>query len=194
MAELTQRGIAELIPLKNALHFHHGQRWALGSEAEPGDDETMQVISAEHQVSREHLLNHRLELLPEFIQAFATQLSSSAKRMAFEVAGRAADESGNTIIAAEHASVAEALLETIRRARITVAEDGTLSIPSMYIHPDNAKQFLSQLRSQPPAFGRRVREEQARQKIAALEEELERLRRFSVLREGAESGAGSGEE
>jgi hypothetical protein len=175
--DLLRQNLSSLIPPGNSYFLPHGKRWALQRADEPGE---LKSVSSEGVLTHEQIIENNPSLLVEFIGKVVGEMAAQMKRLIFEAAGNAAGEVGNSISLAEYATLAEAFLETMRRIEFGVDESGNVRIPSVYVHPENSRQFLSELRRQPSSFSREVQAVKARKKLSALEGEVDRLKRFFV--------------
>ena len=189
--EFIRRGIqnrlSNLVRPENTQHYHHGTGWQHRSEDGtilPGDFEKR---SSEFTIHFDEIRNHNIQALHSTIEGVIEDIGGQLACALFSLVDETAATVGNDVSVAETGSTAQAFIEMLKKVEFSVNSDGTVSMPSIYTHPDNAEKILRELESQGPEFEHQVQEIQRAKAYEALEKEAERRSKFKTRETSADS-------
>lgn len=167
-----------LIPRENSLHFSHGETWRTkpAEFADAGGE--FQTHSVETSLKFEDVREHRLAAIAEFRRALIEGMQRQFFDSVFATIGRATEKTGNTVSALDHASLADAFLETIKKIQFGVDRDGNISMPEFHGGPDVAMKMAASIEEKGPEFGEELERIKVQKIAEAFERERQRLEKF----------------
>lgn len=181
VGSIAQSRLHRIIPEENVRRFIHGVGWTSPASPEHGDD-TMKVVSNEYVIRFDDVVGHDLSVIAKSILSVAQGMSDQQIKGIFESVSGACERSGNVVNAAEK-PFPEAFMEMMEKIELGVDADGEVSMPSIFVGPEEGERMIKTLLEQPPEYQARAEALMEQKKAAALAAEGERLSRFKRLEE-----------
>lgn len=167
-----------LIPKENSLHFSHGGSWQTKPTEFADAEGEFQTHSVETSLKFEDVRDHRLGAIAEFQRTLVDGMQRQFFDSVFATIGRATERTGNTVSAPDHASLADAFLETIKKIQFGVDRYGNISMPEFHGGPDVARKMAASIEEKGPEFVEELERIKAQKIAEAFERERQRLNKF----------------
>lgn len=162
---------------ENVLKFTHGITWEAPAN-ELGDKVgTFKRYGSEIELNLADVVNGKLGLIFEHVQAITDEVHLQLERSLFETVHDTTERTGQ-VVDGRNKSFPEAMFESVEMLNLPIGEDGELSLPTMFVHPSQGEKIGEQFANLPPEFAKKFEELKDRKKNEAQVREQERLDRF----------------
>lgn len=173
--DLVAATVHQRIPPENTFSLPHGTTW---SQGDPRTERELVAYSHEKPAPIERIATGDLSVLVDLLREMAESLMRDFMRHIYEDALKATPDQGFSSFEFVPGRFAESFLEAVRRTRVRINDDGTVSQPELHLHPSIASRVVEELRAQPASFTRKFTDLQALKRREAVRQELARLSRF----------------
>lgn len=173
-----ERRLAIFIRPENMLRFHHGHMWSIrqvDASEDAGEFRRLQTLIP---MSHEDVVRNDLGKLAEAMNAQADALAQQNAALILGKTEEAVEATGNEVSFEEAGSFAEGYLETLQWSMFSANEEGEVTPPNIYAHPETGAEIERRFAEQGPAFKSRVEEIMHEKAAEAIRRERERLSRY----------------
>ena len=177
LGQLQSRSRQMFISEQNTLHMNHGGAW-VNAASNPEPDTSMHTISAELMIPYKDIADNDLGLIARSILPLSEEME---KQFAFNMYGMvntAAEKVGNVVDARAAGSIAESMLEILRKIELGVDRDGNVSMPQIHVGPEMFERITKELENVPPDLKAEIERVKAVKVEAALQGEADRKAKF----------------
>jgi hypothetical protein len=165
-----------MISDQNALSYRHGREWSSSHNPETQEFSRFQTASAEATIPFEHILDHRLSAIPDYIARMADGLERGFMTNFFSLIDATTEKTGNVVRSS--GSAAEDFFDMLSKLETGVDRYGRPTMPSIVTSPENGRRMIQELEAQPEEFHRRVEELKQKKERDATAREADRIARF----------------
>lgn len=174
----NKQKMSAFVSTENMYTLHHGSSF---SSTENNESELKKhAVNVEFEYSNIRL--YKIEQFYGFITDFIEQISSQMEKTLYKTISDTCEKTGNTIDAKEKKlSNPEAFLEMLKQIEFSVDKNGNVLIPSIHLHPSQAKKFMDEIKAQGEEYSNKVEEIKKEKSEQAIKKENERLLKFEGI-------------
>ena len=165
-----------MISDENALSYRHGREWSSSHNPETQEFSRFQTASAEAAIPFEHILDHRLSAIPDYVARMADGLELGFMANLFSLIDATTEKTGNVVRSS--GSAAEDFFDMLSKVETGVDRYGRPTMPSFVTSPDNSRRMIQELEAQTEEFHRRVEQLKEQKERDATAREADRVARF----------------
>ncbi len=171
---LNKNEMNQMMGNKNQSVIFHGRSInSLNNETD------LKQLSVKLEYKYDDVKDYNIKSFNEFINIFASEMTSQMKKTIYEVISKTCEETGNIIDGNEtELSNPQMFLEMLKKIELSVNEDGKVELPAIHMHPDMAQKFIEDLESQGEQFNQQVEQIKEEKIKQAFEKEKVRLLKF----------------
>lgn len=177
---LTREKRAKFMPPENVMNYSHGTKWVATSSDSSDKEEEMKVHTTETMISMQDVREHNLAALPSFTTDIVKQMHQSMQKMIYQTISDSCDKTGNSIIAKDYETTADAFLATLKKIEFGVDREGKVSLPEFHVGTGFFEAVKKEVESKGEDFKKEVDKVIQEKSEAALEREKQRIARFKT--------------
>jgi hypothetical protein len=180
MEEINARRTKD-IPVSNRYVFQHGRKWDFQQQSKEGfrpKSGELELAGTTTSIELRRILANDVTLIHEFIEKMSAGIDERMQRTLFAEMASAAEQSGNSFTIPKDGITGELFLELIRSTEVHVGEDGKVSRPSLFLHPDMYEKVVAPLEKLGPEFKAKADALWLEKEQEALKREQERVSKF----------------
>lgn len=177
LGQLQSRSRQMFVSEQNTLRMNHGGAW-VNAASNPEPNTSMHTISAELVIPYKDIADNDLSLIARSILPLNEEME---KQFAFNMYGlvnTAAEKVGNVVDARAAGSIAESMLEILRKIELGVDRDGNVSVPQIHVGPEMFERITKELENVPLELKAEIERVKAEKVEAALQGEAHRKAKF----------------
>jgi len=186
VAELVQERNKGYIAEENVLQYRHGSQWS-HVDATSGQQNTGIFVShsAEYSIDLRSVAERDVSVIPKFVSAMADELHGQFVRSLFDMVHEETEKIGNVVSVASAAdgddsdlAMLRGFIDMLKKIEFGVTKYGSVSHPSMYVHPENQRVLGLINRPVPEDLQRELDEVNYSRERLAIAKEARRLSRY----------------
>jgi len=168
----------ELFERRNTMHYLHGTHWALSDV--PGEDQFSQYkqMSAETTLWHNDVIDHRVNVLDEYIAKMTDEMQRSVLSNVFETVHQSTERTGNVVKGS--GNIAADMMQMLEKIDFGSDRSGRPSPPELHVGPEQGKKIIKQLEAQPEEYQQQWVSLVAKKEKAATKQEADRISRFRL--------------
>ena len=165
-----------MISDQNSLAYRHGGEWSSSHNPVTQEFSRFQSARVEASIPFEHIVDHRLNAISEYVDRMVEGLERSFMRTLFGLIDATTEKTGN--IVQSSGNPAQDFLDVLSKVETGVDRYGRPDMPSIFAAPNTGERLLREIEAQPEEFQRRVEELKAEKEKSATASEVHRITRF----------------
>lgn len=174
----NKKRMSAFLSTENMYVLHHGNTFS--STVNDESDLSKHSVDIEFEYADVRL--YKIEQFYQFLNTIIEQMCSQMTRTLYQTISDTCDKTGNVINNVQNTmSNPEAFLEMLKKIEFNVDKNGNILMPSIHLHPSQAKKFMDEIKAQGEEYSNLIEEIKKEKSEQAIQKENERLLKFAGI-------------